>query len=250
MKAAVLVEALKLRRSLVGVIATIAVVGGTIALLGGITAALASGNPEVIAKAGPGAALDWTGLLSSATQITAAGGLLGFGVVLAWLFAREFTDGTIAGLFALPVGRGRIAIAKLIVYSIWVITVSITLTGCLAVLGLILGYGFPNADAWAGLGRQFVLVVLTGAVATPTAWVATVTRSILAGVGCTIGLVVIAQVSVLAGAGGWMPLAAPALWAMSHGAGVTVGQLTLSLVLAMVFATLTLVSWDRLQMNR
>ena len=27
--------------------------------------------------------------------------LLGFGVVLSWMFAREFTDGTITGLFAL-----------------------------------------------------------------------------------------------------------------------------------------------------
>lgn len=250
MKTAVSVEALKLRRSLVGVVATIAIVGGTIALLVGITAAVASGNPEMIAKAGPGATLDWTGLLSSATQITAAGGLLGFGVLLAWLFAREFTDGTITGLFALPVGRGRIAIAKLIVYAIWVITVSITLTGCLVVLGLILGYGFPNADAWAGLGRQLILGALTGAVAIPTAWVATVTRSMLAGVGCTIALVVIAQVSALAGAGGWMPLTAPALWAMGKGAGVTVWQLTLSLVLAIGFAAITHVSWDRLQMNR
>ncbi|MGV8977841.1 MAG: ABC transporter permease [Cellulomonas sp.] len=250
MRAAITVEALKLRRSLVGIIATIAVVGGTIALLVGITAALASGNSQLIAKAGPGATPDWSGMLSSAAQITAAGGLLGFGVVLAWLFAREFTDGTITGLFALPVGRGRIATAKLVVYAMWVVVVSITLTGCLLVLGLILGYGVPNSAAWQGLGRQLVLVVLTGAVATPTAWVATVTRSMLAGVGATIGLVVVAQVGALTGAGGWMPLAAPALWAIGRGAGVTIGQLMLSVVLALVFAALTRSSWDRLQMNR
>ena len=153
MRTAIAVEALKLRRSLVGIIATIAIVGGTIALLAGITAALASGNAQMLAKAGPGATRDWTGLLSSATQITAAGGLLGFGVVLAWLFAREFTDGTITGLFALPVGRGRIAIAKLIVYAMWVITVRITLAGCLVVLLLILGHGVPTAHAGGGRGR-------------------------------------------------------------------------------------------------
>lgn len=250
MTAAVFVEALKLRRSLVGVIATIAIVAGTIALLIGVTAALASGNVQMIAKAGPGATLDWTGLLSSATQITSAGGLVGFGVVLAWLFAREFTDGTITGLFALPVRRGHLAVAKLIVYAMWVIAVGLTLTGCLLGLGLILGYGLPNTDAWASLGREFVLVVLMGAVAAPTAWVATVTRSLLAGVGCTIGLLILTQVSVLAGAGGWMPLAAPALWAMGQGAGVMVGQLGLSLVFALVFAVLTYASWDRLQLNR
>lgn len=250
MKAALLVETLKLRRSLVGIIASLAIVGGTIALLGGLTAALMDGDPQLIAKAGPGATLDWIGLLSSATQITSAGGLLGFGVVISWIFAREFTDGTITGLFALPVSRARIAVAKFIVYAMWVIAISVALTGCVVVLGLILGYGVPNGNAWAALGRQLVLVVLTGAVAAPTAWVATVSRSMLAGVGCAIGLVVIAQVSVLAGAGAWMPVAAPALWAISQGTGATLWQLLLSLSLAAVFAALTRASWARLQMNR
>jgi len=248
--AALLVETLKLRHSVVGIIATLAIVGGTIALLGGLTAALTGGNPEVIAKAGPGASLDWAGLLSLATQITSAGGLLGFGVILSWMFAREFTDGSITGLFALPVSRGRIAMAKFIVYAMWVTVVTVTLTGCVLALGLVLGYGIPGDDAWAGIGRQLVLVVLTGAVAAPAAWVASVSRSMLAGVGCAIGLVVIAQVSVLAGAGAWMPLAAPALWAISQGAAATVGQLLLSLALALVFVALTCATWVRLQMNR
>lgn len=250
MSVAVRVEALKLRHSPVGVIATSAIVGGTIALLAGITAALASGNPELIAKAGPAATRDWAGLLSSAAQITGAGGLLGFGVVLAWMFAREFTDGTISALFALPVGRGRIAVAKLVVYALWATAVSTALAGGLLVLGLALGYGVPDAEAWTGLGRQLGLGLLTAAIATPIAWVATLTRSMLSGVGTAIGLVVLAQVGALAGAGGWMPLAAPALWAMSGGGAVTTGQLALAVALALVFAGLTRASWTRLQMDR
>ncbi len=117
-------------------------------------------------------------------------------------------------------------------------------------LGLVLGYGIPDAHAWAGLGRQVVLAGLTGAVATPVAWVATVTRSMLAGVACAIGLVIIAQVGALAGAGAWMPLAAPALWALGQGTGVTLGQLLLSLLLGLVFAALTRSGWHRLQLNR
>ena len=54
MRAAVGVELLKLTRSPVGVISTFAVLGGMLGLLGGITAAVAGGNPEVIAKAGAG----------------------------------------------------------------------------------------------------------------------------------------------------------------------------------------------------
>ncbi|PYG00935.1 ABC-2 type transport system permease protein [Georgenia satyanarayanai] len=250
MNAAVRSEALKLVRSPVGTIATLALVVGTLVLLGGITAALASGNPELTAKVGVGATLDWAGLLASAAQITSAGGLLGSGVVLAWLFGREFTDGTVVALFALPVGRGRIALGKLAVYAVWLVGVNAALTVGLLGLGAALGYGAPSADTWAGLARQLVLGVLAGASATPVAWVATVTRSLLAGVGGAIGLVVVTQVGVLAGAGGWLPLAAPALWAMSEGTAVTVVQLGLTLVVAAAFACWTAVSWQRMQVRR
>lgn len=250
MNAAIRVEALKLGRSPVGAIGTLALVVGTLALLGGITAALASGNLELTAKVGAAATLDWNGLLASAAQITAAGGLLGFGVVLAWMFGREFTDGTIAGLFALPVSRARIAFAKLVVYAAWALTVSLILALGILGLGLLLGYGAPTADSWAGLGRQGVLTILTAALATPVAWIASVTRSLLAAVGGAIALVIIAQVGALAGAGAWMPLAAPALWAMSNGSSATAIQLALTMVFGAVFALLTCASWARLQLNR
>ena len=107
MRAAMRVEALKLTHSLVGLIATLAVVAGMLALLGGITAGVAGGNPELVAKAGPAGTLNWDGLLAGAAQITAVASILGFGIVLAWMFGREFTEGTVTGLFALPVSRTR-----------------------------------------------------------------------------------------------------------------------------------------------
>ena len=58
MRAAMRVEALKLTHSLVGLIATLAVVAGMLALLGGITAGVAGGNPELVAKAGPAGTLN------------------------------------------------------------------------------------------------------------------------------------------------------------------------------------------------
>src|SRR3954447_10358126 len=103
MRGAMQFEALKPLRPSVGVIATAAIVVGVVALVGGLMAAIASGDPELTAKLGGDATLDWAGLVSAGAQITGAGGLLGFGVVLAWLFAREFADGTITGLFGLPI---------------------------------------------------------------------------------------------------------------------------------------------------
>src|SRR5690625_3905322 len=180
MTAAIRVEALKLTRSLVGVIATLAIVLGMIALLGGITIGVASGNPELIAQAGPAAALDWNGLLAGAAQITAVVGILGFGIVLAWMFGREFTDGTITSLFGLPVTRGRIALAKLVVYAVWVTLVSGALTLSVLTLGLLAGYGTPAAETWEALGRLLVLAILSARIAVPDCLIATVTRSMIA----------------------------------------------------------------------
>jgi ABC-2 type transport system permease protein len=111
-------EALKLRASPVGIVGTIAIVCGIAVLSGGMQLAVASGRPDLVAKLGAAATADWPGFLSAAAQITGAGGLLGSGIVLAWLFGREFSDNTVSGLFALPTGRGRIAAAKLAVFAV------------------------------------------------------------------------------------------------------------------------------------
>lgn len=244
------VEWLKLLRSPVGVIGSLALIVGVLVLLGGITVALVAENPEVTAKVGTSATLDWSGLFAMAAQITAAGGLLGLGVVLAWMFGREFADGTIAALFALPFRRSTIALAKILVYAVWAVAISVVLTMGILGLGLISGYGAPSAIAWAGFGRQVLLTLLTALLAVPVAWIATASRSVLAAVGGAIALVVIGQVGTLAGAGGWMPYAAPVLWAMNGGADVSGIQLALPAVVALAFTVLSCVAWDRLQLIR
>ncbi|MDO4258586.1 MAG: ABC transporter permease [Actinomycetaceae bacterium] len=250
MKAAFHVEALKLTHSLVGIIATCAMTVGTLALLGGISAGIRAGNPELIAKAGPAASHDWDGLIAGATQISAVSSILGFGIVLAWLFSREFTDGTITGLFALPIRRGDIALAKLAVFVLWVLaTTSLVVFGVL-LLGLCFGYGMPGSEASAALGRLWLLMLFSAGITTPISWIATLTRSLLAAVSSTIAVVIIAQIGALSGAGDWVPLSAPALWALSAGSAVTTLQLTLSLAIPGVFTALVYTSWSRLQLNR
>jgi ABC-2 type transport system permease protein len=165
------------------------------------------------------------------------------------MFGREFADGMITGLFALPVGRGRIALAKIVVHLTWTACAGLLLAAGVLVLGLLLGYGMPDAATRSGLGRLVVLAVLTGLIVTPVAWIATVAHSVFAGIGGTVALVVLAQVGALSGAEGWMPLAAPALWAMSDGTAVTAGQLLLVGAVPLVFSLLTCQTWSRLQLR-
>ncbi|HWM34771.1 MAG TPA: ABC transporter permease [Pseudolysinimonas sp.] len=242
-------ESLKLAASLVGRVATVAVVVGIVVLSSAMLVAARSGNTQVVAKLGPDGTPDWHGFLAAATQITAAGGLAGFAIVLAWMFGREFADGAVNGLFALPVSRRTIAAAKLLTFAAWGALVSAALPVVLGATGVALGLGTPGATELAGLARLTVLGLAGLVLATPVAWAATLGRSVLAGVGVGIGLIVVAQVSVLAGAGGWMPLAAPALWAMTAGRGATLGQVLLVLPFGAIWVVLTLGAWRRLQVR-
>lgn len=251
MRAAIRAESLKLSRSLVGRVATTAIVLGIVLLSSAMLAAARAGNTQVVAKLGPDATPDWHGFMSAATQITAAGGLAGFAIVLGWMFGREFTDRAVHGLFALPVSRATIAFAKLITYGAWSALVAAVMPALLLATGLVLGLGTPDAETLGALARLVVLSLLGSWLAVPVAWAATLGRSVLAGVGVAIALIVVAQFSVLAGVGGWMPLAAPALWAMSgEGELASAGQALLAVPFGALFIGLTAWSWSRLQLDR
>ncbi|MCW3159584.1 ABC transporter permease [Micropruina sonneratiae] len=250
MRAAIWAEGVKLAGSTVGRVGSVAIVIGVSVLSGSMLLAAHSDDPQLLAKLGPVATGDWTGFLLGAAQITGAGGLGGFAVVLAWIVGREFGDGTITGLFALPVRRSTIALAKLLVYGVWAVAMSVLLGIALFLVGTLAGLGPLTEAHWAALARQIALGVMSAAIATPIAWAATLSRSVLGGVSVALGLVVLAQVSVLAGLGGWMPLAAPALWAVSGGTAVTPIQLLLLLPFTGMAVVATALTWRRMQLDR
>ena len=110
---AIRVETRKARASRVVLGTTLLLVAGVALLSATMQLAADAGNERVLAQLGPLADRDdWGRLVGVASQTTAAGGLLAFGVVLSWLIGREFADATITGLFALPIKRSTIALAS------------------------------------------------------------------------------------------------------------------------------------------
>ena len=243
-------EVVKLAGSTVGRVGSLAIVVGISVLSGTMLVAASTNDPQLLAKLGPVADGDWNGFLLGAAQITGAGGLGGFAVVLAWIFGREFGDGTITGLFALPVRRSTIALAKLLVYGVWATSMSVLLAIVLLAVGTVAGLGPIDSQTWGTVSRQIALGIMSAAITVPVAWAATLSRSVLGGVSVAIGLVVVAQVSVLVGIGGWMPLAAPALWALSAGSAVSPVQLLLVVPYVMAAVLLTAASWRAMQLDR
>ena len=222
---------------------------GVTVLAAAMVAAARSGDVEVVAKIGPQAATgDWSALLAVATQITAAAAVLAFGVGISWLYGREFADGTIPGLFGLPVGRGAIAMAKLLVYLAWAVVVTLVSVLLLFAGGLAVGLGAPDTAALEGFARLLALGVLTALIAVPAGWAASVGRGLLPGIAVAVGILVVAQVSVIADLGSWVPFVAPALWAMQADIHSTAALVVVPIV-PLVFGAGTVIGWRRLELD-
>lgn len=247
---AVFVEYRKAASSVVVRSATALLILGIVAVSASLSLASAHGNEQVRAKLGPLADKEgWEQLIGMVAMISAPAALLGFGVVLSWMIGREFADETISGLFALPITRAQIVMAKLVVSWCWVVAVAVTLAVSCTALGLAFGYGPPRSADAAGLLRLLLVVVLTGLLAVPAAWAATLGRGLLPGIATTIVMIALGQILVVAGTGAWFPVAAPALWAVLP-SDVTWAQLMLVPVIALVVAAMTARSWHRLQLDR
>jgi ABC-2 type transport system permease protein len=250
LRAAIVVEGRKLLTARVPIVTAVLLIAGVAAICLSTTFAAASGSPDVVAKLGPLVASGgWPGYLSAALQVTAAGSAGACGILLSWSFGREFSEGTVSGLFALPVSRQAIAASKLIVYLLWSVVAAAAVTVVLVAAGLLTGLGELTASDIGVAIRLPLLIVLTAFMATPAAWVSTLSRGLLGGIAVTIALVASAQVLVFAGSGPWYPPAAPALWALQPTA--TNGTATLvGLLLPAVVALLTVIAWGRLQLDR
>ncbi|MDN5771755.1 MAG: ABC transporter permease, partial [Microlunatus sp.] len=139
-----------------------------------------------------------------------------------------------------------IAAAKLVLLTLWAVSIAVVLGPTAVLIGLATGLGPPDADAVAALSRIVVLAMLTGLLALIVAIFASVGRGYLVAFGGLIGLVVAAQVAVLAGIGAWFPLSSPALWAMADPALGSVSGAQLALVpIASSAVALSTVAWWR-----
>ncbi len=184
--------------------------------------------------------------VSAAGQVLSVAMVLGGGFVVAWLYGREFADRTIGSLYGLPVDRGRIALAKSAVAVAWVVAVSVAAVGVTLLAswatsptGFDLGALAPTA------GVALVASVLSGLLAMPFGWVATVVRGYFGALAAIILLVMATQIIVTLGAGGWFPYAAPSLWAGMAGADAAalIRPVQLALVPAVGAAGVALTVW-------
>jgi ABC-2 type transport system permease protein len=246
LRAALVAEWLKFRRARVPWVAAALLVAGTL----GVTLAARS------AAAGPGIAGGKARVLlatsgpypwGAATQVAAVGALLTIGVAFGWLHGQEYEEGRLETLFARPVSRGAVAVAKVLLQGAWTAGLAVALVAGTAVLAAGTGARFGAPEA-ALAGRLLAVVLLDGCLASLCVLVAVVVRSTLGAVAAAVVLVAAAQIAALLGSGGWFPLSAPGIWSAQVGpavdSGLAVGLAGAALLGALA-STATVLVWGR-----
>ena len=177
----------------------------------------------------------WPGFfaLSSMTMGTWYGVLL-FGLVTAFLFGREYVDGTASGMLSTPIRREYVVFAKLTVLAAWVLSLSVLAlvaqAGWATALGLA---GFAWASVWPVVGDVLTVALLQFLTLPVIALVAVVSRGIFAPMIVSAFGFSAGMLGGIAGWGEWLP------WAMPAAIGGTfMGTLGSDRV-----AELTLMSW-------
>jgi len=61
----------------------------------------------------------WPAYISMLVLVVGIGGILMLPFIIAYVFGREYADGTAKNLLALPVGRQWFVFAKLVVAAVW-----------------------------------------------------------------------------------------------------------------------------------
>ncbi len=164
------------------------------------------------------AATDWPAYLGLFALIIAAGGFLLFSLVISWMFGREFADGTLKDMLAVPVQRSSILLAKFIVVAVW----SAVLTMVILIVGLIMGTIIQLPGGSVGVILQgSALVAITAClvivVVMPFAFLASVGRGYLLPIGGALLALMMTNLVVIAGWGNYFPWAVPGLYAQGKG---------------------------------
>jgi len=161
---------------------------------------------------------NWESYVVLLTQAVSVGGVLIFGFVAAWLFGREYTEGTAKDLLALPSSRASILHAKFGIYTLWCLALAISnlLLGLL--IGLILQLPTPDSLALGQLLAQYFLTTfLTLALGTPVALFALWGKGYLVPLGFVALTLVFSQVIAATGYGYYFPWSVPGLFSGAGG---------------------------------
>jgi len=245
-------EVVKLRRSKITWLSWLAF--SIMPLAGGLFMWIVK-EPERAAKLGllgqkarfAGFAADWSGYFAFLLQAELAGLVLA-SVIAAFVFGREYSEGTAKNMLTLPVSRHWFTAAKLIVVLGWwgLLTAAIVAEGF--VVGWALGLpGFSVSLAVGSLGHILLESLVIYLLVPIVAWVAVLGRGYLAPIGFAIFMLLLGNILGATGWGKWFPWSIVPL--IAEISGPRMETVTAGSILVLAFTFVAGVAATALQMR-
>lgn len=148
----------------------------------------------------------WPSYLSMMTMITGIGGMILLSFIVAYIFGREYTEGTAKNMLALPVGRHWFVLAKLTVAATWWMVLVVAVLAESLLIGTMLG--LPDVSAgviWSGIGDALLAAAISYLLVPVIAWITTVGRGYMPPLGFALGMMALGNVFGKTGWSEWFP---------------------------------------------
>ncbi|MBA3020944.1 ABC transporter permease [Propionicimonas sp.] len=149
---------------------------------------------------------NWVSYASYLTLIVGLGGTLLLAFVAAYVFGREYSEGTAKVMLTLPVPRRVFVAAKLLVVALWWLVIVLAVYAEAVAVGLGLGLpGITWTAAGALLGNLLLVAGISYLLAPMVSLVTVWSRGYLAPVGFALGMLLLGNVIGHTGWAAWFP---------------------------------------------
>jgi ABC-2 type transport system permease protein len=148
----------------------------------------------------------WPAFLSMLTLIVGIGGMLLLPFIVAFVFGREYTEGTAKNMLALPVDRSSFVLAKLLVAASWWFVLVVAILAEAFVIGTLLDLpGYLAGLAVTAVGNVLLAAGITYLLVPIVAWITVLGRGYLAPLGFSLAMIALGNVFAKTGWAPWFP---------------------------------------------
>jgi ABC-type transport system involved in multi-copper enzyme maturation permease subunit len=148
----------------------------------------------------------WPAFFSMLTLIVGIGGMLLLSFVVAYVFGREYAEGTAKNLLALPVGRHWFVVAKFVVAAVWWAVLVLAVLAEALLVGALLGLpGFSASLAANGVQKALLSAGIAYLLVPVVAWITVVGRGYMPPLAFAFAMLALGNVFGHTGWAVWFP---------------------------------------------
>ncbi len=160
------------------------------------------------------AGMDWATYVGMLSQVISAGGFILSIFVITWVFGREFSDGTLKDMLAVPIPRFIIILAKYILVAVWSTLLAVVMFIAGLLIGILLSLpGVSLAPLLQGSVIAAISACLVIPIIMPFAFFASLGRGYLLPIAVAALVFMLVNLTSILGRGEYFPWAIPLIYA-------------------------------------